>query len=319
MQGYDRLRVFYYVYSRKSIVGAAEFLNITQSAVSQSLQKLENEVQSPLFTRLHKKLIPTSAGKKLFPIVDRFMTDMDLYLRDLMQSKEFPFGELKIGAPPEFGKAYLSSIIARFREQYPDVVFSFEFGQPDKLLPMLSDASIDFLLLDEFLADVSNGGGPESFFREPILREEIILVCSKNYFQNRMKEDPSLSTLLKQDYVAFKNDLQMTRRWFNHHFSKSAIKVRSVLTVDNFEAVLSALMNDAGLGIVASHLVKEELQSGALIHIKTGKADIVNTISLVQLVDKVPTLTEKVFVDFLIDALQKMTVDHTWNSEFSYS
>lgn len=106
--------------------------------------------------------------------------------------------------------------------------------------------------------------------------------------------------------MAFKNDLHMTRRWFNHHFSKPAVKVLAVLTVDNFNSVFSAIMNDAGLGIVASHLVKKELQSGNLIHIKTDKADIVNTISMLQLRDKVPTLTETVFVKFLIEAIQAM-------------
>lgn len=309
-QSYDRLRVFYYVFSQKSIVGAAEYLNVTQSAVSQSLQKLEDEIQSPLFTRLHKKLIPTAAGIKLFPIVESFMSEMDVYLRDLMQSKEFPFGELKIGAPSEFGKAYLSSIIAKFREQFPDVIFSLEFGQPDKLMPLLSEGAIDFVLLDEFLADVANDGSSESFLLEPIIKEEIILVCSKNYFKNRIKGDLSFSRLLQQDFIAFKHDMQMTRRWFNHHFSKPALKARAVLTVDNFESVLSAVMNDAGLGIVASHLVKEEVLSGSLIHIKTDKADIVNTISLVQLRNKVPTLTESVFVKFLIDSIQRMTVEH---------
>jgi hypothetical protein len=57
------------VFSEKSVVGAAKALHVSQSAVSQTLQKLESEIKCPLFTRLHKRLVPTAAGERLFAIV----------------------------------------------------------------------------------------------------------------------------------------------------------------------------------------------------------------------------------------------------------
>ncbi len=99
LQNLDRLKTFYYVFSRQSIVAAANTLHVSQSAVSQSLQKLEQEIKSPLFTRLHKKLIPTAAGIELFRIVEVFMSELDAYLNELNLSKDTPIGELRIGAP----------------------------------------------------------------------------------------------------------------------------------------------------------------------------------------------------------------------------
>ncbi|OQY32127.1 MAG: hypothetical protein B6241_11880 [Spirochaetaceae bacterium 4572_59] len=60
------------------------------------------------------------------------MSEMDLYLRDLTQSKEFPFGELKIGAPPEFGKAYLSSIIANYQRKHYSGLFKGLLSLPQQ-------------------------------------------------------------------------------------------------------------------------------------------------------------------------------------------
>ena len=41
LQNLDRLKVFYHVFSKKSVISAAKTLSVSQSAVSQSLQKLE--------------------------------------------------------------------------------------------------------------------------------------------------------------------------------------------------------------------------------------------------------------------------------------
>jgi len=60
------------------------------------------------------------------------------------------------------------------------------------------------------------------------------------------------------------------------------------------------------MGIVASHIVRREIQQGKIIGIKTSKAEIRNQISLTQLQDKIPTLTEKVFIIFLLDNIDLM-------------
>lgn len=300
------MRVFYYVYSEKSIVAASEQLNVTQSAVSQSIQKLEGELKSPLFTRLHKKLVPTSAADRLFEIVESFMKDINTYTRELSQAKEYPFGEIRIGSPPEFGKTYLSSILADFRNKYGEVTFSLKFGTPEKLLPLLREGLIDFVLIDEFLTNKGYGGEIDSLHFEPLAKEEVILACSKIYYDNRIKGDCSLKSLLEQDYISYTDDMKLVRKWFENNFPKRKVKLNRILTVDNHEAIASSILHDLGLGVMASHLVKNEIDSGRMIAVKTGSEEIINTISLVQLMDKVPTLTERVFTGYLVEAVQSM-------------
>ena len=76
----NRLKLFYYVYRARSVVGAAAELNISQPAVSQQLQKLEAELKTSLFTRLHKKLVPTSAGERLFSLVSPMIDGLEVGL-----------------------------------------------------------------------------------------------------------------------------------------------------------------------------------------------------------------------------------------------
>lgn len=305
-QSWDRLRVFFYVYSEQSITGASEKLNVTQSAVSQSMQKLEDEMKSPLFTRLHKKLVPTTAAEKLFVIVESFMRGLTVYDRELLQSKEYPFGEIRIGAPQEFGKTYLSRILADFRAFYKDVRFSLKFGNPEKLLPLLREGNIDFVLLDEFLTNKGNREEREFLHFEPVAREKVILACSRQYHDDHLKGDFSFASLQKQDYICYDDDMPLIRNWFENHFPKKKLKLNLVLTVDNHEAVASSILNNVGLGVLSSHLMRKDVEEGNLVVVSTGQPEIINTISLVQLMEKVPTLTEKVFTAFLISSIQKM-------------
>lgn len=50
---------------------------------------------------------------------------------------------------------------------------------------------------------------------------------------------------------------------------------------------------------MVAHIVGEEIKSGQIVPIKTAKKNVINKIALVQLQDKIPSLTEKTFVNFL--------------------
>lgn len=305
-QNLDRLKVFHYVFAEKSAVAAATRLHVSQSAVSQSIQKLEKEINTPLFTRLHKQLVPTAAGERLYGIVQPFIATLDVYLKELEQAKGHPVGEIRFGAPPEFGKAYLPRIIARFREKYPDVTFSLEFGLPETLLSLIKKGSLDFALADLFLTRSASIGSLEMYQFTPIVEEVVVLACSKEYYERSIRGDLSYGSLAKQDYISYNPDLQTIIQWFKHHFSKPNVSVNTVLTVDNHDAVIEAIKNDVGLGIVVSHLIQDELFEEQIIHLKPSATKMINQISLVHLQDKIPTFTEKMFERFLIDSITEM-------------
>jgi len=306
LQNLERLKVFYHVFAEESVVAAAKTLHVSQSAVSQTLQKLENEVKCPLFTRLHKRLVPTTAGQRLFAVVSPFMADLDTCLKTLEQAKNKPFGELRIGAPTEFGKAYLPAIAAAFREQYPEVSFYLKFGDAGTLLPMVEKGRLDIALVDEFLTQTPFFTNLDIYHFTPIVEEEVVLACSKRYYAQRVRNDHSFENLSRQDFITFGHNDQTVKNWFRHHFGSHNVPANMVLIVDSLQAIISAIRHHLGLGVIASHLVSEEIRKGRIIPIETAKEKIINTISMVNLQEKVPTLAEKVFARFLEERIQSM-------------
>ncbi|MBW2193812.1 MAG: LysR family transcriptional regulator [Deltaproteobacteria bacterium] len=292
---FNRLKVFYYIFSGKSIVAATEELHITPSAISQHLRKLESEIKTPLFTRLHKKLVPTAAGEKLFAIVKPFMNELESGIGTIRQPLENPSGHLKIGAPIEFGKTYFPEICAAFRKKYPDVTFFIKLEEPAPLLSMIGEGQLDFALVDLFFTKQALFGSHTIYSIEPLIEEELILACSKDYYDTEVRADHAFENLITKDFIADEHRALALRSWFKHHFKKSSVKLHIVMTVESHQAVISGVKKGMGIGVVASHLVLEEINRRSIVPITTGKKEVINHISLVQLQDKIPTLTEKTF------------------------
>lgn len=292
---FNRLKVFYYVFTRKSIVAAAKDLHITQPGISQHLQKLEAEVQAPLFTRLHKRLVPTAAGERLYAIVQPFMAELAAGVRTIHQSREKPLGLLRVGAPVEFGKAYFPGIFASFRKKHPEVTFFLKLGNPVTLLPMISEGELDLAFVDMFSTQGQFFGDLGAFSIAPVIEEEVILACSRKYYDTEIRGDHSFGNLVTKDFIAYHPHAQTVKSWFRHHFRKSQLHLNIVMTVDSHQAVVAGIRHHMGMGVVASNLAWQEISRGKIVPISTPKKEVLNRISLVQLQDKVPSLTEKTF------------------------
>ena len=301
----NRLRLFYHVHSRLSITEAAEELHITPSAVSQQIKKLEIEIKAPLFTRLHKRLVPTPAGKRLFglvaPLIDGLKEGVDAF----QKGRTEPSGLLRIGAPMEFGSIYLPHVISTYRDRRAKVTFDLELGRPSYLLPKVESGELDLAFVDTFPTKGQYYGDYGKFSTLPVVEEEVVLACSKSYNQNRLFSDHSYKNLIGKSYVSQQHDARALNNWFRHHFGKTAGKLNIVLTVANHQAVVSAVKHHVGLGIIVTHLVWDEIRSGSIVVIRRSARQAVNRISVVQLLDKVPTLTEKSFLAHFHHIVQK--------------
>ncbi len=296
---FNRLKVFYYIFMLKSVAGAAMELNITSSAVSQSLNKLESEVKVLLFTRLHKKLVPTSAGDQLFEILTPFIRELEAGIKQIRQAKQIPSGMIRIGSPIELGKSYFPIIFAAFRKKYSEVVFTMKLGDPADIFPRIKSGELDFGLVDIFITrdQVFEDFGIYSI--EALIEEEVVMACSKKYYDKEIKGDHSFENLASKEYISYQKSSLTLRNWFKHHFNKFSIGLNRVLTVDSHQAVITGIKNQMGMGVIASHIVRKDIKRGRIIPIKTDKKNVINKISLVQLQDKVPSLTEKTFINYL--------------------
>lgn len=290
----NRLKVFFHIFNEQSSTAAAKQLHITQSGVSQHLKKLEEELQTELFTRINRRLVPTAAGKKLYGIVKGFMDELELGVRHINDGLETPSGPLRIGAPTEFGKIYLPPIFGSFRRKYPGVTMQLELDEPKVLFEKVAAGKLDFAYIDILPFFIDTPGGTATYSIEPVVSEEFVLACSKEYYRARVN-GTNYEQLKELDFIGYKDDIALFRSWFKLHFKREPQQLNLIFIADSSEAIVSAIKAGLGAGITVSHLMNREINTGEIIAIRPDEEKLQNTIACVQFKNKQLSITERAF------------------------
>jgi DNA-binding transcriptional LysR family regulator len=145
-----RLQVLCEVVSLGSFSAAAEALSYTQSAVSQSIARLEAETGAPLVVRGRRGVTPTPAGAALVSHAERIFEQVRDAEADIAAAMGVRAGRLRVGTFPSGGATLMPPAVARFRRSHPDVVLTLEDGEPEEIVPRLRAGELDLALLYEF-------------------------------------------------------------------------------------------------------------------------------------------------------------------------
>lgn len=114
-----------------SFTKAAEELHLTQGAISQRIQRLEEQLRFSLFLRLARRLALTPEGEQLFAALSISLHQINEVIADI-RFKELR-GTLVLGLPPAFGQLWLMPRLPGFKSQYRslDLVFQIQNNLPD--------------------------------------------------------------------------------------------------------------------------------------------------------------------------------------------
>jgi len=289
---FERLKIFHIVYLNKSIQKAADVLNVTRSAVSQSLKTLESEVGVTLFIRDSKKFQATESAEALFQAIHPFVSELHATLQSLETGRKIPAGHLKIGAPMDFGSTHLTELIGRFRQKFPDVTFDLQLAVPIKQLEMLCRGELDLAFIDN--GDIHAQRYPVTI--QSIRKEEFVMVASSKNYKAWNLKDSSYANLSRMPFVDYVAHAPVVRMWMKHHFGKTPSDLNVVFSAESVRAVLTAVASDIGIGVVPLHLVARESQD--LKVLQTLKKSFVNEIMLARQQGRKPSAKEQAFIQF---------------------
>lgn len=161
-------------YEARSISAAAKSLYISQSALSQSIRKLEDELGMPLFIRTGSRLEPTK-GCDFFVArgrdVLRAWTRFDMDLRQFVQGRQ---SALTIGFPAAYFANLLPFVLPRYEKAHPEVKVSVLEEPSDTLEKMVMQNTLDFCLVRDPIHTAS-------IATEPLLTTEMLLALPKDH------------------------------------------------------------------------------------------------------------------------------------------
>jgi LysR family transcriptional regulator, transcriptional activator of the cysJI operon len=300
---FNRLHLFYQVFRNASVVKAAQKLFVTQSAVSQNLQKLEQELNVSLFHRFPKRLIPTTAGEQLYQSILPFFSSIDTVIQSIHSADEQAQGVVRIGAPPVFGAEYLPHIISEFRKKYPLVKVVLMLADQRSIVDAYRSSELDIALVDIF------GNKEEdswNMIQDPLVDEPLALIGTSEYVNTNLPSGPQMQAMQRCQFIAYKQHAPELHDWFINNFGEDVRELDIVLTVESVHAVINAVRCSMGFGIVPLYLVQTFLKTKELVSVSVGKNSVRSRISLLRLTGRKPGVVERLFVDALKGAFSRL-------------
>ncbi|VAV94344.1 Transcriptional regulator, LysR family [hydrothermal vent metagenome] len=138
-----QIEVFHAVYSSGSVSNAAKLLNVSQPAVSKTLQRTEDQLGFLLFKRVKGKLVPTDEARTLYGEVSHVYKQILSLQKKARNLKAGSAGHIRLSVMPSMGLNVLPLAIARFLGDYPDVTFDIQTRHYEDMVRALYEHEID--------------------------------------------------------------------------------------------------------------------------------------------------------------------------------
>lgn len=145
----NQVRYFQAVVRCGSFTEAAEECHISQSAISQQIKSLEQELGIRLIERMNRKFRLTPAGEYFYKKSLILVADYDRLVQDSVRISGKDQALLRIGYLKSYAGAAIQIAVARFSEKYPDVNIHIIGGSHEDLYDALRTESVDIIMNDQ--------------------------------------------------------------------------------------------------------------------------------------------------------------------------
>ena len=246
-------KVFYEVAKYGSFSKTAEFTYTTQSAISKSIKKLEEELDTKLFYRKQNGIELTEKGRELLYYVEKAFGNLLTAERVMLETENLEKGKLNIGLPSFISSFLLSNEIKDFHNKYPNIEISITNGTRGYLLDLLNKHQIDFAIYaDSIIDDIKDND------------LDIIDLYSVKYTFFCKKEDyekyKNIKSIKDLENIPLVLPIQGTnnRKYLDEVLIKTNSKFNKVINIHTSEGILTGVKNNMGVGYIISDIIKDD-------------------------------------------------------------
>ncbi len=264
MKNYDLnlFKIFYIVAKYKSFTKAAEILYITQPAISQSIKKLEEQLNAELFQRTNKGIELTEAGKAVFNYSEQLyslVSSSDNLVKKITNEKS---KEIKIGVPTHNSYYINGTSIAELYKKYTNIKITVMNDRVYEMMKMLEKGEIDIVVGTNLTSELKN------IQIDQITNIESCFVANNGYLLKN--KELSFNELNNYPLILPTSDSN-DRKMLNLIAKKYHIeKLNSIVECNSTTICKKLLNNNLGIAWMKKDMVKNDIQSGKLIEVKVA-------------------------------------------------
>jgi len=284
---------FYYVAKLGSFTKAADATFRTQSALSQQIKNLEQELGCRLLERIGKrKLRLTSAGQRFFKFSETSLKRYQCLIEELNELRGLQKGLLRMAAPFTTLYHLVPSALKRYVTEFPNVELTILDRSQQHILELVKNGDIDFGLVVE-------SNVPKDLTSLRWNKVRTVLMTPLNHALAKAKRI-TLKQIAKYPLILPPLSLKY-RRNLEERFQKLGIDCHVIMESSNVE--LSSLYVEMGLGISFATIVTDlpELQRRKLAFLSMDHLFKPDYIAVVMRKDKILVSYKKAFVKILFE------------------
>lgn len=250
------IKVFCDVVAHRSFSRAADDNGISQSAVSQTIQQLEDHLGVRLIDRSKRPFVLTPQGECYHRGCRRLLLDLEALEQEVRALNDEVVGRVAIASIYSIGLHQLTLPLRSFLVDYPQANIKLEYHHPTRVFELVETGQVD-------LGFVSYPRSTKSVVATLWQEEPMVLVCSP---QHALATERRIEfrRLDGADFVAFDQELKV-RKELDRLFNQYSIAPRIAMEFDNIETIKRATEINAGVSLLPAQTVEREVQLGTLV------------------------------------------------------
>ena len=290
MDRYSDMAILVAVVDAGGFSPAARKLNMTHSAISKRVQRLEERLGAQLLLRTTRSMTLTDAGGRYVREARSILEDIQALEAAVVHDSDAPMGTLKVTSSSAFGHHHIVPAVVDYMRQYPGI----------KVNLTLTDAIVDIRHERIDVAIRSGALSDQSLVAHKLASNERLICASPEYLAAHgvpaKPSDLSGHLCLKLNFESRFND------WEFRSSSSREIRIEGDFTCNSLEAIRTVCLEGAGIARLPEYMVNDDLKAGRLIPLlqEFSRSSSSAIYALRAASDFVPTRT-RAFIEFLSD------------------
>jgi len=268
----ERLRVFRDIAQSRSVSKGATLNGISQSAASQYLQDLEQQLGVTLLDRTSRPLGITEAGKLYLAMCRDILRRESEFLAALERWKTEIEGTVRVASIYSVGLSEMSRLEEEFSRRYPHAHLEVDYLRPEKVY--------EAVLTDQ--ADLGLMSYAESTKEVTVLpwRQEEMVVAASPHHPLANQVEVRIEDLEGLDFVGFDEELPI-RRNVDRFLRDHHVHVNVTLHFDNIQMIKEAVAHGSGISIMPARAMEQEIGQGRLVAIQISSYELYRPVGIV--------------------------------------
>ncbi len=234
-----------------SFTKAGEELHLAQSAVSQHVRRLEDELGVEVFRRSSRSVRLTAEGQLVLAYAQRALNEVEGLQSELEEYTGLLRGEVRIGGMYPTGVYDLAGVLADFRAEHAEVSIHMLEGTQDELLELLRTDDLDCVFTAVDPDRIGN-----DFAATLIWEDEFVAAMAPDH-PLAAKEHVTLEELAAEDLIAYRENSALRRR-LERKMAERGLEPRNAFVTTEMGAVRILASKGLGVAVMPRSVAEED-------------------------------------------------------------